>query len=275
MNGRSSFTVAVPRGRRRQQLVKTNRALTHPPPGAPSVSNLRRALAEARRISRPLPARSGRRHRSRRMSRFRLISPDQTGRSHQRGPVGSRFRRQVAEPGPSEPTDVGSTDQWPSHFDSPTRGCDELGRMTTDPLLVETRDHITLFTLNRPERRNAYDDALVADIRDAMTSFDADPEQHIGILTGSGDLAFCSGSDLSSRAARSASRPGPIEHTQMFGVGAVRKPMIAAVTALRWAEALNWRSIATSVSRPIEHGSDSLSLSVGWSPELPFTCCRA
>lgn len=104
--------------------------------------------------------------------------------------------------------------------------------MATDPLLVETRDHITIFTMNRPERRNAYDDALVEAIRDAMKTFDADPEQLIGILTGSGDLAFCSGNDLGSRAARSDSRPGAIEHIQMFGVGAVRKPMIAAVNGL-------------------------------------------
>jgi enoyl-CoA hydratase/carnithine racemase len=101
-------------------------------------------------------------------------------------------------------------------------------------LLVERRGHTTVFTLNRPERRNAYDDELVQAIQAAMAEFDDDPDQYVGILTGAGDAAFCSGSDLSGSGAggRRAGRRGPLEHSQMFGVGAVRKPMIAAVNGL-------------------------------------------
>jgi enoyl-CoA hydratase/carnithine racemase len=101
-----------------------------------------------------------------------------------------------------------------------------------DPLLVETRDHVTVFTMNRPERRNAYDNGMMGAIDAAMQAFDADPEQYVGILTGAGDDAFCSGSDLGTGPARGAPRRGPLEFAQMFGVGAVRKPMIAAVNGL-------------------------------------------
>jgi enoyl-CoA hydratase/carnithine racemase len=100
-----------------------------------------------------------------------------------------------------------------------------------DSLLVDRRGHTTVFTLNRPDRRNSYDDALVAAIREAMEAFDDDPDQHIGILTGAGDAAFSSGSDLSGGAGRHGRRR-PTELAEMFGVGAVTKPMIAAVNGL-------------------------------------------
>jgi enoyl-CoA hydratase/carnithine racemase len=105
-----------------------------------------------------------------------------------------------------------------------------------EPLLVENRGHTTIFTLNRPERRNAYDDALTVAIKQAMLEFDADPDQYVGVLTGAGDLAFCSGSDLGGDMARNAvrghGRPNALEFAHMYGVGAVSKPMIAAVNGL-------------------------------------------
>jgi enoyl-CoA hydratase/carnithine racemase len=102
----------------------------------------------------------------------------------------------------------------------------------SESLLVERHGHITVFILNRPDRRNAYDDELVRAVREAMIDFDNDPEQHVGILTGAGDLAFCSGSDLAGHTRDTRGRTGLLEHVEMFGVGAVSKPMIAAVNGL-------------------------------------------
>ncbi len=103
-----------------------------------------------------------------------------------------------------------------------------------DPLLIERHGHTTVFTLNRPAKMNAYDRDLGDRIRQAMQDFDADPEQYVGILTGAGDRAFCSGADLSGsdNLARRGRPVGALEFLEMFGVGAVTKPMIAAVNGL-------------------------------------------
>jgi enoyl-CoA hydratase/carnithine racemase len=89
-----------------------------------------------------------------------------------------------------------------------------------------------VFTLHRPERRNSYDAELIEALREAMLDFDEDPDQHVGILTGAGDRAFCSGTDLGGDRRGRRDRRGLLEHVEMFGVGAVSKPMIAAVNGL-------------------------------------------
>ncbi|HEX4527784.1 MAG TPA: enoyl-CoA hydratase-related protein [Acidimicrobiia bacterium] len=99
-------------------------------------------------------------------------------------------------------------------------------------LRIDRHGHVTVFTLDRPEKRNAYDDATMDEMGDAFVAFDADPEQYVGIVTGAGD-AFCSGNDLSSpRGGRIRTGPRRLALTDMFGVGATTKPVIAAVNGL-------------------------------------------
>ena len=100
-------------------------------------------------------------------------------------------------------------------------------------LLIERHGHVTVFTLNRPEKRNAYDDEMMTAIGDGFLEFDADPEQYVAIVTGAGDAAFCSGNDLStSQGGRQRSGPRRVALTDMMGVGATSKPVIAAVNGL-------------------------------------------
>jgi enoyl-CoA hydratase/carnithine racemase len=99
-------------------------------------------------------------------------------------------------------------------------------------LLIERQGHVTVFTLNRPEKKNAYDDDTMTAIGDAFVEFEADPEQYVGIVTGAGD-AFCSGNDLSSpQGGRIRTGPRRFPLTDMFGFGATTKPVIAAVNGL-------------------------------------------
>ncbi len=99
-------------------------------------------------------------------------------------------------------------------------------------LRVERHGHVTVFTLDRPEKRNAYDNAMMDEIGDAILAFDADPDQYVGIVTGAGD-AFCSGNDLSSPGGgRIKVGPRRFPLTDMFGFGTTMKPMIAAVNGL-------------------------------------------
>lgn len=63
-------------------------------------------------------------------------------------------------------------------------------------LLIENSDGIRVLTLNRPEKRNALNDALIGALKDAFRQADADEGLRAVILRGAGK-DFCSGADLS------------------------------------------------------------------------------
>jgi enoyl-CoA hydratase len=62
-------------------------------------------------------------------------------------------------------------------------------------LLTETRGHVLVLTLNRPEAKNAFNAALSNALSDALDRFEEDPELRVGILTGAGG-SFSAGMDL-------------------------------------------------------------------------------
>jgi len=62
-------------------------------------------------------------------------------------------------------------------------------------LIVDKRERVARLTLNRPELRNAFDDALIAALADALRELDSDPEVRVVVLAGNGP-AFCAGADL-------------------------------------------------------------------------------
>ncbi|WP_088281950.1 enoyl-CoA hydratase/isomerase family protein [Ideonella sp. A 288] len=69
--------------------------------------------------------------------------------------------------------------------------------MNTAPaVLVERRGPACWVTINRPERRNALNAAVVAGLREAWARAHDDPEVRVIVLTGAGDRAFCAGADL-------------------------------------------------------------------------------
>jgi 2-(1,2-epoxy-1,2-dihydrophenyl)acetyl-CoA isomerase len=67
--------------------------------------------------------------------------------------------------------------------------------MQFDTLLFERRDGIAHVTLNRPDRLNALNRALLTDLRAAASAIDSDHDIRAVILGASG-RAFCSGADL-------------------------------------------------------------------------------
>jgi len=60
---------------------------------------------------------------------------------------------------------------------------------------VERKDGVARVTLNRPEVRNAFDDALIATLAKTCAELDADPNVRVVVLAGNGP-AFCAGADL-------------------------------------------------------------------------------
>src|SRR3954470_15792252 len=62
-------------------------------------------------------------------------------------------------------------------------------------LLIESRGHVRVLTLDRPERRNALSSALQADLIEALLDAAESTDVRAIVLTGNGP-AFCAGFDL-------------------------------------------------------------------------------
>ncbi len=68
-----------------------------------------------------------------------------------------------------------------------------------ETILYEKTENIVTITLNRPDSLNSINRQLRADLAEAITNFDADPDARVAIVTGTG-RAFCAGRDLKERA---------------------------------------------------------------------------
>jgi methylglutaconyl-CoA hydratase len=62
-------------------------------------------------------------------------------------------------------------------------------------ILYEVREGVARITLNRPEKRNALDAGLVAEMKAALRESASDPQCRVVLLGGAG-ADFCSGADL-------------------------------------------------------------------------------
>ena len=62
-------------------------------------------------------------------------------------------------------------------------------------ITVESKGGVGRVTLNRPEVRNAFDDALIAKLTQTFTALDRDSSVRAVVLAGNGP-AFCAGADL-------------------------------------------------------------------------------
>ena len=60
----------------------------------------------------------------------------------------------------------------------------------------ETDGKIAYFTIDRPEKRNSFDMAMLEQFENHVRAFAADPSVWVAIITGAGDRAFCAGIDL-------------------------------------------------------------------------------
>jgi 2-(1,2-epoxy-1,2-dihydrophenyl)acetyl-CoA isomerase len=73
--------------------------------------------------------------------------------------------------------------------------------MTDTSVLIDKRDGYRVITLNRPDRLNAFNDAMHAALRAALDEAERDESCRALLLTGAG-RAFCSGQDLADRLAK-------------------------------------------------------------------------
>jgi 2-(1,2-epoxy-1,2-dihydrophenyl)acetyl-CoA isomerase len=73
--------------------------------------------------------------------------------------------------------------------------------MTDQSILVEQRDGYRVVTLNRPDRLNAFNEAMLLALRQAIDEAQADATCRALLITGAG-RGFCAGQDLNDRLAK-------------------------------------------------------------------------
>lgn len=101
----------------------------------------------------------------------------------------------------------------------------------TSTVLTSTRGRVRIITIDRPEVRNAVDEATASALDHAVAAFDADEAVDVAVLTGSGG-AFCAGADLGA-ISRGHGNKVPTEPGGRGPMGptfrTTTKPVIAAV----------------------------------------------
>jgi enoyl-CoA hydratase len=104
--------------------------------------------------------------------------------------------------------------------------------MNYQTLLFEVKDGIAFITVNRPEKLNALNDQVMAELADAADRIENEREIRGAIITGAGPKAFIAGADIGD-----LSRQGPFDGKAraMRGQAVLRrletcgKPVLAAV----------------------------------------------
>jgi len=101
--------------------------------------------------------------------------------------------------------------------------------MAYETILVETRGHVGLITLNRPKALNALNAALIAELSGAIDAFENDPRIGCLILTGS-EKAFAAGADIKEMAPLTFVDAFMRDYAEALDrVARTRKPVVAAV----------------------------------------------
>lgn len=102
-----------------------------------------------------------------------------------------------------------------------------MGDVTS--IRVDRDGPVTVVTMTQPERRNAVDGPMAAELHDAFDAFDRDDSAAVAVLYGEGGH-FCAGADLKGIGTERSNRvepdgPGPMGPTRMR----LRKPVVAAI----------------------------------------------
>jgi E-phenylitaconyl-CoA hydratase len=119
------------------------------------------------------------------------------------------------------------------------------------PVDIEQRDRVLVITLNRPEKMNAMDAEMSAQLADAWKRLAEDDDLWVAVITGAGERAFCSGRDLL------AGGPGqPEYHHEM----AARGEHVAAVER-EYAPDTIWKPVIAAINGWCLAGGFALALS--------------
>ncbi len=110
--------------------------------------------------------------------------------------------------------------------------------MSGDTVLMTQSGGVTRFTLNRPDKLNAFTLAMHAELNAGLQAVQADPQCRVVVLTGAG-RAFCAGQDLSevggpadATSADAGSRLEKAYNPLIKLITSLEKPVICAVNGI-------------------------------------------
>jgi enoyl-CoA hydratase len=101
--------------------------------------------------------------------------------------------------------------------------------MPEQTVLVEREAPIAVVTINRPDKLNALNWALVAEMATQLEALDADDAVRCIVLTGSGEKAFAAGADIAEMSGASPIQMTTGSFESWDRIRRIKKPIIAAV----------------------------------------------
>jgi enoyl-CoA hydratase len=103
---------------------------------------------------------------------------------------------------------------------------------TYETIKLAKEGAVATLTLNRPDKLNALNEALLRELLAALDELDRDAGVQVAILTGAGDKAFAAGADIAAMSELSTTRAkafADLGHTIGARLEGVRFPVIGAV----------------------------------------------
>ena len=102
--------------------------------------------------------------------------------------------------------------------------------MAYQNIIIEIRGKVGLVTLNRPQALNALNEALIAELNDALAGFESNPDVGCTVITGS-EKAFAAGADVKEMAEKTYVESYLGKFLDGWTrISETRKPVIAAVS---------------------------------------------
>ncbi len=101
--------------------------------------------------------------------------------------------------------------------------------MGYNAILIEHDAHIATIRLNRPEKHNAINAEMSAELIECLDALEADDDVRVIVLTGAGEKAFCAGADMAEAVGTAGDSRRDAAARAAIRLLRVRKPTIAAV----------------------------------------------
>jgi enoyl-CoA hydratase len=101
--------------------------------------------------------------------------------------------------------------------------------VTNNAILFERDGHVATVRLNRPDKHNAINAQMSAELIACLDALEADPDVRVIVLTGAGEKAFCAGADMAQAIGTAGDSRRDAAARAAIRLLRVKKPTIAAV----------------------------------------------